>query len=333
LGFGGTDEAQQEKANPRKKEATTMTAKDMQIQSGIVQRPPIIVMHGVVGVGKSTFASESPKPIFADVEDRTAHLNIHRLPKPGQYQYEDLLEQIDWLTTAKHDYQTFVIDGFDRLELVVHEYLTRTRATDKGKKVSHIQDYGYGKGFEYAEQVWADLLDRLKTLRAKRSMTIILLGHSLQKDEEDVVRGEKYKRLKIKLQDRVKAIVENESDCILFATHEVLITKDKQDKAVPLSEGKSIMYTEYRPQWDAKNCLGLPFQLPLDWPSFDDAMKKGQPNSPEALRQSIEGLLSRVDNQEVREKATKAFQDAGNDAKRLNIIKNRLVTIVEQRKE
>ena len=308
-----------------------MTIKDMAIVSGIVKRPPIIVMHGVVGVGKSTFAASSPRAIFADVEDRTAHLDIHRFPGSGQYKFENLLEQIAWLLEAKHEFTTFCIDGFDRLELVVHEYLTRTRPTDKGKKVSHVQDYGYGKGFEYAEQVWADLFDRLKELRSKRQMTIILIGHSIQKDEEDVVRGEKYKRMRIKLQDKVKSLVENESDCILFATHEVLITKDKQDKTIPLSEGKSIMYTEYRPQWDAKNCLGLPFQLPLDWQSFEDAVAKGQPHSPEALRQSIEGLLTRIDNDEVKAKATKSFEDAGTDVKRLVIIKNRLLTIVEER--
>lgn len=310
-----------------------MAEKTMAITSGVVKRPPIIVVHGVVGVGKSTFAADAPKVVFADIEDRTAHLDVHRLPKPGQYKYEDLLEQIDWLLTAKHEYKTFCIDGFDRLELIVHEHLTRTRLTDKGKKVTHIQDYGYGKGYEYAEQAWADLFDRLKELRAKRGITVILIGHSLQKDEEDVVRGEKYKRLKLKLQDRVKAIVENESDCILFATHEVLIAKDKQDKTVPLSEGKSIMYTEYRPQWDAKNCLGLPFQLPLDWQSFQDAVDKGQPTSPESLRQAIEGLLTRVTNEEVKTKAAKAFAEAGSDVKRLSIIKNRLLTIVEDRKE
>ena len=40
------------------------------------QAPPRIVMYGVGGVGKSTFAASAPNPIFIPVEDGISTLDV-----------------------------------------------------------------------------------------------------------------------------------------------------------------------------------------------------------------------------------------------------------------
>ena len=50
----------------------------MKITSGKQSKPQRVVIYGVESVGKSTFASRFPKPLFLDVEQGTAHLDIDR---------------------------------------------------------------------------------------------------------------------------------------------------------------------------------------------------------------------------------------------------------------
>ena len=44
------------------------------------QAPPRIVMYGVGGVGKSTFAASAPNPIFIPVEDGISTLDVDAFP-------------------------------------------------------------------------------------------------------------------------------------------------------------------------------------------------------------------------------------------------------------
>lgn len=48
----------------------------MRISSGKITRPQKGVIYGCEGVGKSTFASKFPNPIFMDLEGGTAQLDV-----------------------------------------------------------------------------------------------------------------------------------------------------------------------------------------------------------------------------------------------------------------
>ena len=51
----------------------------MKISSGIKSRPVKTVVYGVEGIGKSTFASEFPSPLFIDLDNGTSQLNVDRV--------------------------------------------------------------------------------------------------------------------------------------------------------------------------------------------------------------------------------------------------------------
>src|SRR6185436_11325620 len=77
------------------------------VVKGPVAAPLRTVLYGPEGIGKSTFAAGSHKPIFLCAEDGTNELDVARL-KPATW--DELFEAIAMLTTETHDYATVVTD-------------------------------------------------------------------------------------------------------------------------------------------------------------------------------------------------------------------------------
>ena len=316
-------------------EVNTAHVPEFKISKGVIREPSITVVHGTPKIGKTKLATRAPNPVFADIERGSKHFNVARLPFIETY--DEFLEQLKFIRHGKHDYKTFVVDGLEKLATYVEHYILSQRPTDeKGRSVNHIEDYGWGKGHSYAQDIWDDLFDQLKDIRSSRNMEVILIGHSEIKTEEDIVAGGAYKQYKLQLHPKIAAIVRYHADAILFATREVLIEKDKSGKVTSAhieGKGKRILYTEYSPQWDAGNRLGLPYQLPLSWEAFKEAADQGDPDSPEALKQAISGLLTRIKKEQTKLTAQKRLEEAGDDIEKLSALKEKLTVIVEERKE
>ena len=59
----------------------------MEITRGKIQTAQKIVLYGPEGIGKTTFASRFPEPLFIDTEGSTRQLDVARLPKPTSWQF------------------------------------------------------------------------------------------------------------------------------------------------------------------------------------------------------------------------------------------------------
>ena len=310
-----------------------MSETAFQITSGVIKEPNILMIHGVPKIGKSYFAGQFPNPVFDDIERGTKHLNVNRLPFVEQY--PDVLAHIEYLRNGPHEFKTYVLDGVEKLEAIMDHHVLSERHTDeKGRDVSHVQDYGWGKGFDYVAELWDELFDKLKDLKANREIECLLLGHSEIKTEEDIVAGGSYKQFVLQVRKASAKVIRYHSDAILFATREVLIEKDKHGKVTSANiegRGKRILYTEYSPQWDAGNRLGLPYQLKLDYQIFKDAVENGDPDSVDAIKQSIEGLITRIKKEATKEKAIKRLEEYGSDVHKLTRLRDHLLTIVEEK--
>ena len=55
------------------------------ITAGVQDSPVKTVLYGPEGIGKSTFASHFPDPVFIDTEGGTKRLNVKRLPQPTSW--------------------------------------------------------------------------------------------------------------------------------------------------------------------------------------------------------------------------------------------------------
>lgn len=233
------------------------------VTSGRLQKPPRIVIYGVEGIGKSSFAASAPAPIFEGAEDGTGELKVKRLPQPHSFQ--DVLDDIDELTTEAHQYQTYVLDTIDWLEPLIHAEVCRVG----GKE--NIEDFGFGKGYIAALDLVRVLLARLDRLRDARKMTIILCAHCHIKAFNNP-EGDNYDRYEMKIHAKSGALIREWADATLFANYDIT-TYEKNQKTKAVSTKKRLIFTTKTAAFDAKNRYHLPEKLDLDWEKFEAARR------------------------------------------------------------
>lgn len=248
------------------------------IVSGQRLKPPKITLYGVGGIGKTTFASMAPKPIFAFTEEGQGHLPVARFePRKEDPVLRSWQELLDCVTAlhGDHGYQSLVIDTIDFAEPMLWEHTAEKHGKDD------IEAFGFGKGYIYAADEARVLLRGLDSLRNTKGMAIIILAHSDTK-RFDAPDHEAYDRYKMRLNDRLGHLIHDWSDALLFANWKTHVVKDvqgagktKKETARGVGSGERVMYSEERPAWWAKNRYSLPFELPLDWNTLQNAIASG----------------------------------------------------------
>jgi AAA domain len=294
------------------------------ITRGRLERPMRIMIYGVEGVGKSSFASHAPGVIFLGAEDGTTQLDVTRFPEPRTWL--EALEALEALTAEEHPYQTLAIDTLDWLEPLCWAHLYATRRTKNGKRAESILDYGFGDGYKAALDVWRTFVAALERLRAARSMHVITIAHSHIKRINNP-EGDDYDRYQPKLHELAAGLFGEWSDAVLFATHETL-THETNGRTKGIASGARIIYTEYKAAYVAKNRYDLPPRLPLDWDAFMQAVQAHAPADPGVLATRIGELLAGVTDADLAGRVRAAVAGAGEDAAKLARILNRLTATV-----
>lgn len=281
------------------------------VVKGRQQQPHRIVLYGVEGIGKSTFASEAPKPIFLGAEDGTAHLEVERFPTPdGGLSWHDALDAVRTLTNEAHEYKTLAVDTLDWIEPLIWSHICKR----DGEK--SIESYGYGKGYVAALDEWRQFLAALERMQARRSMNVILLAHSWIKTFKNP-EGEDYDRWQMKLNDKASGLVREWARTVLFAKWEKFAVKDEKTKRPKgVSTGARILHTVETAAYDAKNRDNLPETLPLSWEEFAQAVTSGKPAEPAALREECERKSLQLE-EPLRVKASDALARAKDDPVKL----------------
>lgn len=289
-----------------------------QVTTGKVKRPHYILMHGMPGLGKSTFASSAPKPIFLCAEKGTNHLDVTRLELDD---FPAFLQAVYELQTTKHDYKTLVLDTVDHIEPLIFREVCK----DKGKQ--SIEDIGYAKGYIFALDHWKKLVDGIERLR-EMGMNIVILAHTEIKRFDDPQQAAGYDRYQIKLHQKAAQLFVDRVEVVLFANYETFVKSDDGSKAKAFGDGQRVMYTEHRPAFQAKNRFDLPFKMSLDWNEFSSACEKPSTTAPNDLRAQIDEMLPQVPDAAIRTKIESYMKEVGTDSKKLTAVVNRLKTIL-----
>lgn len=249
-----------------------------QVQRGRQPMPPRLVVYGTEGVGKSTFASQAPSPVFVPTEDGLSEIDCHRFPLATSF--DEVLAALTELHSEKHDYQTVALDSLDWLERLIFDALCRQYNVSCIEKV----DGGYARGYTHALGYWRQILDALNRLRVDRGMVVICIAHAKVEKFEDP-ESSAYDRYSPRLNKHASALVCEWSDAVLFATRKFRTQSEdkgfnrKRTIATALGKdgGERILRCVGGPSCIAKNRYGITDELPLSWAAFVEAMSNHQP--------------------------------------------------------
>jgi len=285
------------------------------VTKGKEATPSRIVCYAPEGIGKSTFASGAPEPIFLDAEGGTSHLDVARFAKPETW--SDVLDAVQVLRQDEHAYRTLVIDTLDAIEPMLWQHI----CAETGVRSIEEVGGGYGKGYVAAVDGWRRLLAALEHLQRARGMNVILLAHSQVKafrspDAED------WERYTLRLHEKSAGVIKEWADDVLFANLEIVTARDAKTKRVRgISTGARLMHSTRTAAYDAKSRSGLPETLPLAWSEFAAAIEAGAPalttDLADAISENAQGLRD-----DLKKKALDALKRAGKDAKKLEQLNN-----------
>lgn len=247
----------------------------MQITRGKIPCAKKVVVYGPEGIGKSTFASRFPNPVFIDTEGSTKDMDVARLPRPSSWQM--LLEEIDYVKNHPDEFKTLVIDTVDWAEQLCVDYI----CSKHGK--SGIEDFGYGNGYVYTKEEFGRFLNRLEDV-IEKGVNVVLTAHAqIRKFEQPDEMGA-YDRYELKLgkktQSQTSPLVKEWADMLLFAKYKTYsVAADDKGKKHKAQGGKRVMYTSHHPCWDAKNRYGLAEELSFDYSEISHIIPSGKQQS------------------------------------------------------
>ena len=244
----------------------------MEIIKGVIPCAKKVVVYGPEGIGKSTFASKFPDPVFIDTEGSTNSMDVARLPKATSWQ--NLLDQVDYIRTHPDVCKTLVVDTIDWAESMCIQFIC-----DKHRKFG-IEDFGYGNGYTYVKEEIGRFLNRLSEV-VEAGVNVVLTAHAQIKKFEQPDELGAYDRWELKLGKKTTSqtspLIKEWADMLLFANYKTFsIAVDDKGKKRKAQGGERVMYTSHNACWDAKNRFGLPDEVPFDYKVIQSIIEQGK---------------------------------------------------------
>ena len=145
---------------------------NIQVRQTHNSSPPRMIIHGGAMVGKSTFCSQAPRPIFLPTEEGLKGLSTNALTMQGKTRLETYEEFLAALTFAENNLANFdslVIDSADWLEALIHDKICRD---SKKPNIAEAKG-GFGKGYIESLNEWSKLLTRLDRINSQGKLSLI----------------------------------------------------------------------------------------------------------------------------------------------------------------
>ena len=287
-----------------------------------------ILLTGVEKIGKSTFGSKAPKPLFLCSETGLTGVEFEDTPNITIPSWSFLKDVVTSLKKDQEGYETIVIDTVDWMEEKMTDHILAFH------NKQDIADFGHGKGYILVADEWRSFLADLEQLWVK-GINIVLLSHSHIRTFSNPV-GEDYDRYEMKCSKKVGALTREWVDAVLFAKTEIYVNKDKSGKTKAVSDGSRVIYTQPSPAWEAGNRYSLPPVLPLDWSALVDEIKNAHSKkAADDLYAEIATFISTITTDEMAEEkivgAGKALERDKGNAAALRLLKNKLVESVNRK--
>lgn len=208
-------------------------------------RPPMITIVGSPGTGKTSLGALFPSAIILPTEDGTSVFEnwdediqpsvLPRLPKAQKDQTGNmarssravLMQIIDELMTADHDYKTFVVDSITTLDgLFGFEIALRDG-------VGTVADAsgGFHKGFAEVASWHADFIYKCEQLRAVKGMAVVFLAHTgVKKIRNRPDAAADYSVFSLDMDNQSLSVYVSQSDAVLYLEKEKFVTGQETNR-------------------------------------------------------------------------------------------------------
>lgn len=250
----------------------------LKITKGRIPGAKKVVIYGVEGIGKSSFAACFPDPVFIDTEDSTKDLDVARFDKPTSWPM--LLEEVKYVIANPDCCRTLVLDTADWAEQLEIKDLIQ----GAGDRINGIEDFGYGKGYTYSAERFGTLLNLLSDV-AEKGINVVITAHAVQRKVEQPEEMGAYDHWEMKTSKKVAPMIREWADCVFFANYKIMVVNiDNQGTVKGKNKaqgGRRVMYTTHTPFWDGKNRYGLSEELPLDYDAIRHIIE-GQTAAPKS---------------------------------------------------
>jgi hypothetical protein len=228
----------------------------MELVTGKIKKAKKVVIYGPEGIGKSTFVSHFPAPVFIDTEGSTDELDVIRTKNPTSWTM--LLDQVKYFIKNPSG-GTLIIDTADWAERLCTEHICAKNNWES------IESLGYGKGFVHLEEEWGRFLNLLNEVICVGT-NVALVCHAILRAVNQPEEFGGYDHWELKLQKKTAALTKEWANLLLFANYKVRVVKEgEKDKKGKARDGKRVMYASHHPCWDAKNRYNLPDEIEFDF--------------------------------------------------------------------
>ena len=274
------------------------------ITRGVIPTAKKVVIYGPEGIGKSTFASHFPEPVFIDTEGSTKALNVVRVNVHGWKDIKDAATEII-LGRAGVPCRTLVLDTADWAEAMCADYVCTQN------RWNSLSSPSYGTGYRVNWETFKELIEIFNGAIAN-NINVVITAHAFMRKFEQPDEAGAYDRWEMKLQNSPKAniaaTVKEWADMVLFANYRVIVSdKDKQGKG-KAQGGRRVMYASHHPCWDAKNRYGLPDMMDFEYSAIAGIID-GAPTAPTAPVRAPEPAKPKEQPKAAEKPATKPAEN------------------------
>ncbi len=221
--------------------------------------PQRVLLYGTGGIGKTTLASLAPEAVVLDVEGGAWHLDVECI-------HQEQLGSFGALRACLHSDAlegagTVIIDSATRVERLAVAHTLATVKHEKGRSVSRIEEYGFGKGYQHVYETYLLLLADLdRQVRAGRN--VILIAHNCIENVpnaagEDWIRYEPHLQKPRSGKGSIRDEVFQWADHVLFLSYDVMAQDGKG-----IGAGTRSIYPAEMPTHVAKSRTLLPEPMP-----------------------------------------------------------------------
>jgi hypothetical protein len=235
-----------------------------------------IVVAGVEKVGKTTLCADAPGALLIPLE--VGYSGVRVMKTPMLNSFNEVMNLIHEITEAcklgKFPYKTLVFDSATALERLIHtDVLSRDPNYNPGNKKTVTMDSalgGYGKGFQFANELFDNFLKACDMLAVYAGLNIVLTCHVFASKVMDPSNGE-YDSWDLLLHSPKnqktygkREMLTQWADIVGFLYEPIYLSKvdDNHTKAVSANKGV-VLGVKRTPSYVAGNRFGMCSEIPI----------------------------------------------------------------------